>query len=244
MNKTTIEYLENLMKESGDMIFFTITDSSDNLVYDQQNENLTLPQALDCLKNFFKFNEGIFNVKLRNRRIVSGKGFREFGAFTIVNTPEYKTKINGISETPENNYSASFGSSSDIQSLIAQLQKKDERIQELIHSNFMQLMAERDKLTNMQMEMLRKEMANPNQAFDAAALQAVTGMFGGGSPAINGLGDPVISNPTDSTQRLNTAIRTLIKIDPNFVSNIEKLAKLATNNKAMYNMAIQQLNNL
>jgi hypothetical protein len=45
-------------------------------------------------------------------------------------------------------------------------------------------------------------------------------------------------------ERLNKAITRLLKADPNFVNNVEKLANLAEKNPSMYKMAVQQLASL
>lgn len=244
MNKTNLEYIISLMQDQPEMRFFKISDSSDNVVYDQQNENTDTAKAIDCLQNFFKHNEGIYTIQLRNKRIKTGNGYRELGIYTIVNNQEYsKAPINGIDQ-PQTNYSQ-FGNSSDIQRMIETLQKKDERIQELIHSNFLAIMAERDKMFQLQMEAAKKENANPNAAFDSAALQAITGLFGGGGmTTINGLGDAPVNTMELDRDKLNRSIQKLLKVDPNFVANIEKLANLATSKPGIYKMAIDQLNSL
>ena len=92
--------------------------------------------------------------------------------------------------------------------------------------------------------MLKTQSANPNSAFDQAALTALTGLFGGGGGVnINGIGDaPVMESLT--TTKLNAAINKLMKLDYNFVANIEKLAELAENKPTLYKMAVNQLMNL
>jgi hypothetical protein len=93
--------------------------------------------------------------------------------------------------------------------------------------------------------MLKKSTENPSSAFDQAALTALTGLFGGGSNvSINGLGDAPVMEQTETTRRLNVAITKLLKLDNNFVSNLEKLSKLAESKPAIYKMAVAQLMNL
>lgn len=250
MQKTTLDFIISIINEQPEMRFFRIADQNDNVVYDQQNESATNTTAIESLKNFFKHNEGIYTITLRNKRIKTGNGYREMGAYTVVNNSEYpKAYINGVDEDKnhlQTNFNSQFGGSTDINNLIAMIQQKDAKIQELIHQNFISLMDEKNKQFDLKLEMLKKETANPNASFDAAALQAITGMFGGGlSTGINGIGDPVISAGGITTkERLNKAIQTLLSIDPNFVSNIEKLSVLAQTKPEIYKMAINQLNSL
>jgi len=45
-------------------------------------------------------------------------------------------------------------------------------------------------------------------------------------------------------QRILNAVNTLIKCDPNFAQNIEKLAALAQKNPFIYKQAVNKLNSL
>jgi hypothetical protein len=250
VNKTKLDYIISMMAEQPMFSYYAIHDGNDNVIYDQQNDTWDSPKAIKEIKNFFANNEGIFTVTLRNKRIKTGNGYRELGAYTVVNMPEMQPQgaLNGVEASiPINN--GTFGSSSDIQALIAQMQKKDERIQELIHSNFLALMDEKNKQFELRMEMMKAEKSDPNAPFNQAALQALTGLFGGGGmPQINGLGDvpltAIVLNGNDTQQRINLAVRKLLKIDDNFVIHIEKLAKLAEQKPQIYKMAINQLNTL
>jgi hypothetical protein len=106
-------------------------------------------------------------------------------------------------------------------------------------------MEEKNKQFDLKLEMLKSQSANPNSAFDQAALTALTGLFGGGGGGINinGIGDaPVMESLT--TTKLNAAINKLMKLDYNFVANIEKLAELAEQKPTLYKMAVNQLMNL
>jgi len=47
-----------------------------------------------------------------------------------------------------------------------------------------------------------------------------------------------------SKDKIISAINVLVQNDPNFVENISKLAELSKKNKAIYEMAVKQLNNL
>ena len=247
MAKTNISYVYSLMEAQPEMVFFRISDGGDNVVYDQQNEEFTSERAMAELKRFFDNNEGVYSISLRNKRTKTGNGYREMGVYTVVNTRELPAQkqevlMNGFDNQVNN---GAFGGSSDIQSLIAQMNRKDERIQELIQSNFIALMDEKNKQFDLKLEMLKKSTENPSSAFDQAALTALTGLFGGGSNvSINGLGDAPVMEQTETTRRLNVAITKLLKLDNNFVSNLEKLSKLAESKPAIYKMAVAQLMNL
>ena len=59
---------------------------------------------------------------------------------------------------------------------------------------------------------------------------------------INGINDEPMTQPTDAKSRILTAVNKLIEKDPNFTDNIEKLAKLAEKNPAMYQQAAKLIN--
>ena len=245
MAKTKLQYVYSLMEAQPEMIYFRISDGSDNVVYDQQNEGFNSEKAMAEVKRFFDNNEGVYSIVLRNKRTKVGNGYREMGTYTVFNTREVPVQkevmLNGFDNQVNN---GAFGGSSDIQSLIAQMQKKDERIQELIQSNFLALMDEKNKQFDLKLEMLKKETANPNSAFDQAALTALTGLFGGGGGVnINGLGDAPVME-TETNKRINAAITKLLKLDYNFVANLEKLCKLAEEKPTLYKMAVTQLMSL
>jgi len=48
----------------------------------------------------------------------------------------------------------------------------------------------------------------------------------------------------ETKERLTKAINRLIKADPNFIENLEKLADLAEKNKFIYNQAVNKLKSL
>ena len=58
---------------------------------------------------------------------------------------------------------------------------------------------------------------------------------------INGISDDM-AQPTDAKARILAAVNKLIEKDPNFTDNIEKLAKLAEKNPAMYQQAAKLIN--
>jgi len=60
---------------------------------------------------------------------------------------------------------------------------------------------------------------------------------------INGINEEQpMAQPTDAKARILTAVNKLIEKDPNFTDNIEKLAKLAEKNPAMYQQAAKLIN--
>ena len=66
------------------------------------------------------------------------------------------------------------------------------------------------------------------------------------SKPINGIESEQTENnmtqPTDAKARILAAVNKLIEKDPNFTDNIEKLAKLAEKNPAMYQQAAKMIN--
>lgn len=63
------------------------------------------------------------------------------------------------------------------------------------------------------------------------------------SKPINGIEEqPMTQTPNDAKSRILAAVNKLIEKDPNFTDNIEKLAKLAEKNPAMYQQAAKLIN--
>jgi len=63
------------------------------------------------------------------------------------------------------------------------------------------------------------------------------------SKPINGINEEQpMAQPNDAKSRILTAVNKLIEKDPNFTDNIEKLAKLAEKNPAMYQQAAKLIN--
>lgn len=62
------------------------------------------------------------------------------------------------------------------------------------------------------------------------------------SKPINGIEEQTMTQPNDAKSRILTAVNKLIEKDPNFTDNIEKLAKLAEKNPAMYQQAAKLIN--
>lgn len=115
-----------------------------------------------------------------------------------------------------------------------------------------------DKLRQSEIDRLRLEyelkmlaLTNENKTgFDHPLAQAAINGFLGmlnnngagviptnGTPPINGTGAGA-----DTAARLKTALTKLVKLDPDFVINLEKLATLAETNPAMYTQAVNLLN--
>lgn len=115
-----------------------------------------------------------------------------------------------------------------------------------------------DKLRQSEIDRLRLEyelkilaLTNENKTgFDHPLAQAAINGFLGmlnnnGSGAIPTSGTPPINGAgagADAAARLKTALTKLVKLDPDFVINLEKLATLAETNPAMYNQAVNLLN--
>ena len=62
----------------------------------------------------------------------------------------------------------------------------------------------------------------------------------GGSFGMAGV--PIGSVQDDSKRKVIECVNKLLRVDPNFPDNIEKLCNLAENKPTVYQMAVQQLN--
>lgn len=79
---------------------------------------------------------------------------------------------------------------------------------------------------------------------DGMAGIPMNGIGNAGVPS-NSVGIGSVSTPPSNTkERILSAINKLVKLDPNFADNIERLSYLAENKPMIYSMAVKQLNEL
>jgi len=224
MAVVTREFLLSQLKAKN-MPFYVVKNDRGKLI-DQNQEVTDIDEAHDLLESALNnIQEGTITVELSEKT----KRAKANGGNLLVMTYTVKLK-------PDKPSAASIADGSII----------------TLYDRF------NDKLRQSEIDRLRLEyelkmlaLTNENKTgFDHPLAQAAINGFLGmlnnnGSGAIPTSGTPPINGAgagTDAAARLKTAITKLVKLDPDFVINLEKLATLAETNPAMYNQAVNLLN--
>lgn len=224
MAVVTREFLLSQLKAKN-MPFYVIKNDRNKLI-DQNQEVTDIDEAHDLLESALNnIQEGTITVELSEKT----KKAKANGGNLLVMTYTIKIK-------PDKPSAASIADGSII----------------TLYDRF------NDKLRQSEIDRLRLEyelkmlaLTNENKTgFDHPLAQAAINGFLGmlnnnGSGAIPTNGTPPINGAgtgADAAARLKTALTKLVKLDPDFVINLEKLATLAETNPAMYNQAVSILN--
>lgn len=224
MAVVTREFLLSQLKAKN-MPFYVVKNDRGKLI-DQNQEVTDIDEAHDLLESALNnIQEGTITVELSGKT----KRAKADGGNVLVMTYTIKIK-------PDKPSAASIADGSII----------------TLYDRF------NDKLRQSEIDRLRLEyelkmlaLTNENKTgFDHPLAQAAINGFLGmlnnnGSGAIPTNGTPPINGAgaeANAAARLKTALTKLVKLDPEFVINLEKLATLAETNPAMYNQAVNLLN--
>jgi len=258
---TTPEFVISTMKEM-DAKYFTIHDTNFRLVYHQW-QNVTIDEAIKRFKNFCEnaATNSIFNVGVyqSNLRLKNGEPKEEGLSFEI----QIPNKIEQVDDRKTigmgspyditgfagDLYQAGTKGAIDLQTYLA---AKDEIMK--LNMEIQQLKMENRYLTDRttsEMDRLRREYDEK-----LSSDKKIEGVIGAvlphlglgatnlGLSGINGIGTQVEQEVMNTKDKVINAVNVLIKNDPNFATNIEKLAKLVVDKPTIYAMAVQQLNSL
>lgn len=222
MAVVTREFLLSQLKAKN-MPFYVVKNDRGKLI-DQNQEVTDIDEAHDLLESALNnIQEGTITVELSGKT----KRAKADGGNVLVMTYTIRIK-------PDKPSAASIADGSII----------------TLYDRF------NDKLRQSEIDRLRLEyelkmlaLTNENKTgFDHPLAQAAINGFLGmlnnnGSGAIPTNGTPPINGAeANAAARLKTALTKLVKLDPDFVVNLEKLATLAETNPAMYNQAVNLLN--
>jgi hypothetical protein len=255
MSKVNIKYAFKQMIEQG-FSYFTIKDMAGQIVMQQRNDDMSPQGAVDAIKDFMKHSDGMFQIEARTKNPgVGNNGIRRH--FTVstedlVEERKPRERHEGISGHP-GPYDRGNVSQRDFLSLYEEAKRENEKLhrelQEAKLTHLKDLNEANMKFLSLQNDFNREKESDK---ITGLATSVLGSMFGGGmtpsAPAINGIGDnsPEVDlgiSPAEEA-RLEQALKTLAANDPNFVSNLEKLAKLCSSNKAMYDQGVQMIGNL
>lgn len=256
---TTPEFVISTMKEMG-CKFFTIHDTNYRLVYHQW-QPISIEEAVNRFKNFCDNAavNSIFNVGLyqTNQRLKNGEPKEEGLNFEIQipHKAEPVPEKRGMGSPYDfgglagEMYNAGSKGAIDLQTY---LNAKDEIMR--LNMEIQQLKMENRYLQdkcNADIERTRREYEDklssdkkiegvigavlPHLGFSAQTL---------GLSGINGITTNVEQEVMSTKDKVINAVNVLIKHDPNFADNIEKLAKLVVEKPSIYQIAVNQLNSL
>ena len=246
MNLTNIKYLYDLMDKES-FKFFTVYDHKGSPMRDQCNENYSVDDAKNDLKQFLEFNSGVFRVEFRRSK--NNTPTTKNYSFTIDNIIQDPQDVSGIGNT---------GMPMDMMAVIRANDDKIDRLQSEMFANMMAAMTKQHELQLKNLEQSYAKADDGNDALMQTAISALSGMFGGGANiGVSGLDtvtpeiqETQIHTTTennmvdDKRKKINNAVVRLIEGDLDFAENISKLADLCENNPMIYKMAIQRLDQI
>jgi hypothetical protein len=264
----TPDFLVDVMKDL-DLRYFRIF----NMDYARMYENfqpVSLQQAQDRMREFFKrAGDGSYRVILfKNGKLKSnGQPAEEGFEYEVVKSSTLQDNNppagnGGIGSIGGNFHGGYMGAVDMPTHLASKDQIMELRLQLLSKENEIARLNDRiNDLERRHLEELEKAK-NPQELIKSVAptiMGAIQGMdlskFTGQAP-MNGVGampqeqdinifsTNIMSNVNTAQKTMVDSINKLIKIDPNFPTNVAKLAELAEKKPEIYKLAVQQLNSL
>lgn len=243
-NLTKIEYVYSVA-DSNASFWFTMRDSQDAIVLEHRTGS-SVEDMKKQLDNFFQFNEGVYKIELRNTPDPQGRRTKYLTYNIKSFLSDKTTPINGT--TPFTNPNNNSDDKPTGREFFQIAQTREDKIRELLEQNHLLRLEHLQEKNRLENELFRMKFLQENKNEDGKMTEMIMGVlpafFGnlGNSTTVgvSGVGDAPIGSTND---RITSCINRLMKADPNFVDNLEKLANLAEKNKSVYNMAISQLNN-
>jgi len=250
-----------------DMRFFQVEDNYGRTVY-QQFQNISLDESIKRYKKFIEncSVNSSFNITLyqSNERLRNGRPKEEGMTYEVLvtdNKPKENNRpidgfygrghMGNVDEIAEMTYRAGSMGAIDLDRYlsaqneitrlnmeVAQL-KMDKKYLEDKHE------LEIDRIKRDYEEKLGSDRKLEGIIGTVLPHLGLGGMGAEGIAGIpmNGIGMGSVTE-TSPKERILSAVNQLIKVDPNFPENIEKLAHLAKTKPAIYQMAVKQLNEL
>ena len=258
---TTPEFVIDVMREQ-DLRYYLIQDAEYRTMY-QQWQPISLEEAVARLQRFIKncSTNSIFRINLfaTNERLKDGTPKRDGLTYEVMITESLRDKekeqpqfqgqpINGFDGYVEKAYSAGSMGAIDLDRYLS---SKDEILK--LQLRIQQLEMENRYLTDKNardLESLRKEYDGKNSKEEkimGIASQLFPMIMGGGQQSpMNGITEEPETMEKISTtkEKVIGAVNELMAYDPNFVKNIQSLAKLCKENPTIYKIAVEKLNSL
>jgi hypothetical protein len=262
-------FIAETMKDM-DMRFFQVEDNYGRTVY-QQFQNISLEEAIKRYKKFIEncSTNSSFNITLyqTNERLRNGRPKEEGMTYEVLvteNKPQSdKRPIDGyygrgggmngfgnVDEIAEMTYRAGSMGAIDLDRYLS-AQNEITRLNMEVAQLRMDKKYLEDK-HDMEMERIKREYEDKlgsDRKIEGivGTILPHLGLGGMTGEGIAGIGINGISGVTENAapkERILVAVNQLIKLDPNFPDNIERLAALAKSKPAIYQLAVKQLNDL
>jgi hypothetical protein len=227
---------------SNRLSYYKVLDSDGKTILDQQDDDeVSVDEAVNLLRDTLENISGLITIVLSEKSTRAKAAGGKIGdiRYTIKITDDTKG-INGHEEVRNDTLR---------HAIAAQYEAKMETLVEK-HKNeiaLMKIQADHDRKFNELNEKI-KELKEGDMT--EKVMPYLAGIFGnmvpGAGAAINGIPqEPHLNGPGDDFKlRLTSAINRIIKVDSNFVDNLEKLADLAESKPFIYKVAIEKLNSL
>jgi len=255
------KFIAETMKDM-DMRFFLVEDNYGRTIY-QQFQNISLEEAI---KRYNKFIDNCstnssFNITLfqSNERLRNGRPKEEGMTYEVLiseREPEQKEKrpidgyygrgMGSIDEMAEMTYRAGSMGAIDLDRYLS-AQNEITRL----NMEVAQLKMDKKYLEDKhEMEIQKVRQEYEDKLGSDKKIEGIVGTIlphlGLGGDDGMGMAGIAMNGVTEISpkERILSSVNTLIKLDPDFPSNIERLAKLAQSKPALYQMAVKQLNDL
>jgi hypothetical protein len=249
-------FIKDTMREM-DCRFFQIEDAYGRTMYHQW-QNVSLDEAVQRFQRFVdscalnsSFRVSIYSS---NERFKNGEP-KETGMSYEVMITEQPKKENTISGFNQNNqmnndpmgiaekmYNVGSMGAIGLDQYLASKQSEMSLLLEIQNlKNEIRYLQDKH---SMEMERMRRDhedaIASDKKIEGIIGTVLPTLGLGGGGLGLAGV--PIGSVQDDSKRKVIDCVNKLLKVDPNFPTNIEKLCILAENKPTVYQMAVQQLN--
>ena len=241
-----------------DYKYFVVEDMAGNQVT-QSWQTLPVDRAVERFKSFLKHcsvgSSYVVYIFKSNERLKNGEPTRNNTpmryeifmneSYGTSQAPQEEGNFGGMNGIAESMYRAGSMGSIGLDTFIG---AKDEIL--TLKLKIQQLEMENKYLQDRhQAEISRLEKDYEDKL---SSDKKIEGIIGSVLPAmgLNGNGmagltqEATMEKQETSKDKIISAINVLVQNDPNFVENISKLAELSKKNKAIYEMAVKQLNNL
>lgn len=236
--QTSPQFVLERMRLHGFKYYQVFAQDGKTLIEEQQHPDVDCVEAMNRLESILNNTDGLVTVKISERnRDEKGQG-GSIRSFT------YQLQLGGShmgNQAPAANNGIGINGIAAIQASLEEkftakleaLQREYEHREELRRLN--------EKISGLETQLNQKD---PFAEYGMQLLEkfgpAIAGsMFG--KPAA-----PMIHGPDndqdDIDARAERALIRLLKVDPDFISNLEKLADMAETNQPLYQMAVAMLN--
>lgn len=256
-------FIAETMKDM-DMRFFQIEDTYGRMVY-QQFQNISLDEAIKRYKKFLEncSTNSTFNITLyqTNERLRNGRPKEEGMTYEVMVTEPKKEDRRPIDGHYGNFHRGGMGNVDEIAEMTY-------RAGSMGAIDLDRYLSAQNEITRLNMEVAQLKMDNKylqdkhemeiekikagyeEKLGSDKKIEGIIGTvlphlgLGGGGEGIAGINGIGAVTETTPKERILKAVNKLIKLDPNFPDNIERLSHLAETKPAIYELAVKQLNSL